>query len=77
MVGDGHGRTVRSAALDRLDDLRILSDTSVLEIFANGGETVFTARTYSDAASALSCESDVPAEVTYYQLAPISMDRNN
>ena len=77
MVGDGYGRTVRSAALDRLDDLRILSDTSVLEIFANGGETVFTARTYSDAAPALFCESDVPAEVTYYQLAPISMDHNN
>ncbi len=77
MTGDGHGRTVRSAALDRLDDLRILSDTSVLEVFANNGETVFTTRTYSDAASTLTCESDVPAEVTYYQLKSISVERSN
>lgn len=77
MTGDGYGRTVRSAALDRLDDLRILSDTSVLEIFANGGETVFTTRTYSDAAPTLTCESDVPAEVTYYQLKSISVERSN
>lgn len=77
MTGDGHGRTVRSAALDRLDDLRILSDTSVLEIFANGGETVFTTRTYSAASVALTCKSDAQTQVAYYQLGSISMDRSN
>lgn len=42
----GSGRTTRSAAVPGVNDLRIYSDTSSLEIFVNGGAEVFTTRVY-------------------------------
>lgn len=42
----GSGRTSRSVKLERLDSLRIFSDTSSLEVFVNGGQEVFTTRVY-------------------------------
>ena len=44
MSGCGAGRTVRQVPLDEVYSLWILSDTSSLEIFVNGGEEVFTTR---------------------------------
>lgn len=44
----GCGRTVRRAAVDAVHALRVLADTSSLEIFVNGGETVLTTRYYPD-----------------------------
>ena len=32
--------------LERLDSLRVFSDTSSLEVFVNGGREVFTSRVY-------------------------------
>lgn len=42
----GYGRDTRRALTGELRDLRILVDTSAIEIFANDGEVVFSTRWY-------------------------------
>ncbi len=42
----GAGRKARRARIDQVKSLRILADTSLLEIYVNHGETVFTSRYY-------------------------------
>lgn len=42
----GYGRDIRKIRLSGLNDLRILADTSLLEIYLNEGEEVFTTRYY-------------------------------
>lgn len=42
----GYGRTKRSVKLPMLTDVHIFCDTSVVEIYLNGGAEVFTARYY-------------------------------
>lgn len=55
----GSGRTERHARVDHVDSIEVFSDTSSLEIFVNGGETVFTTRIYDDAAPGIvSCSVD-------------------
>ena len=44
----GGGRIKRSAYLEKLENIRILIDTSAIEIFINEGEMVFTTRYYPD-----------------------------
>lgn len=44
----GGGRGKRSAYLEKLENIRILIDTSTIEIFVNNGEMVFTTRYYPD-----------------------------
>lgn len=44
----GCGRTVRRAAVELIRDLRILVDTSLLEIFVNDGAFTMTSRFYPD-----------------------------
>ncbi|MEE8885966.1 MAG: sucrose-6-phosphate hydrolase [Eubacteriales bacterium] len=44
----GCGRTVRKLKADQINDLRILVDTSIIEIYVNGGEYVMTSRFYPD-----------------------------
>ncbi len=48
MNKNGYGRKERSVVLDRLDNIHILCDTSVAEIYINHGEEVFTARYYPE-----------------------------
>ena len=43
----GQGRISRHAACGAVHDIRVLVDTSVLEIFLNRGETVFGTRYYA------------------------------
>ena len=43
------GRIDRQVPLDHLDDLRVLVDTSAIEIYANGGKTVFSTRWFPKA----------------------------
>ena len=43
------GRIDRQIPLDHLSDLRVLIDTSAIEIYANGGETVFSTRWFPTA----------------------------
>ena len=45
-INGGYGRSSRSVKLDKLNNLRVLCDTSSLEIFINHGEEVFTTRFY-------------------------------
>lgn len=42
----GGGRTVRKAALDKCSDIRIIADKSSVEIYLDGGKTVFSSRMY-------------------------------
>ncbi len=42
----GAGRTSRKVNMDHLQDIRVLIDTSLLEIYLNGGEYVLTTRYY-------------------------------
>ena len=42
----GAGRTVRYADVDAVKSLRVLADTSSLEIFINGGQQMMTTRYY-------------------------------
>ncbi len=44
----GFGRETRTASADRLKELRILADTSALEIYVNGGEQVLSVRWYPE-----------------------------
>lgn len=42
----GAGRTLRRAKVERLEDIRIIMDTSAVEVYVNHGSTVFTSRYY-------------------------------
>ncbi|MCR4689090.1 MAG: glycoside hydrolase family 32 protein [Saccharofermentans sp.] len=44
----GFGRTVRKAKVESLEDIKIYLDTSAVEIYVNGGKTVFASRYYCD-----------------------------
>ena len=45
----GGGRRVRIGRVeDRVEELLVLIDSSIVEVFVNGGETVFTTRVYLD-----------------------------
>lgn len=51
LLQGGYGRTVRRAVINGVGHLRILADTSALEIFLNRGETVLTTRYYPEPAA--------------------------
>lgn len=44
----GAGRTIRSAETGKVTNVRVFGDASSLEVFVNGGETVFTTRFFPD-----------------------------
>ena len=44
----GAGRKIRMAELDRLSELRVVADTSLVEIYFNHGEKVMTTRFYPE-----------------------------
>lgn len=45
-IDGGYGRDIRSAKVKDLKNIRVLIDTSSIEIFINNGEEVFTSRFY-------------------------------
>ena len=47
-ISNTYGRTSRYTKIDRLEKMRILMDTSSLEIFINDGEKVISTRFYPD-----------------------------
>ncbi len=69
MRAEGHGRDVRSVEVGDLRDVRALSDTTMLEVFANGGEAVMTTRAYSPAVTAMELRADGEAEMDFFPLA--------
>lgn len=70
----GSGRGSRSVALSGLEDLRIYSDSSSLEIFVNGGREVFTTRVYAGAAP-LQLTGDCEAQAVVYELDSFQIHR--
>lgn len=44
----GYGRDHRSVAIESISNIRIYSDNSILEVYLNGGEEVFTSRIYNE-----------------------------
>lgn len=69
MGDEGYGRDQRSIELSELRDLRVLSDTTMVEIFANGGEAALTSRTYSPAVPAMELHAEGAASMNFYRLA--------
>lgn len=63
----GAGRTERKVNLSELNDLRIFSDTTSLEIFVNGGTEVFTSRVYSNHGS-VSLYGEFVSHIDLYEL---------
>ena len=70
----GQGRKVRRARVETVRDLRIIVDTSVLEIYLNGGETVLSTR-YFQEADALELKVDCMAgSALAYEMDTLSID---
>ncbi|MGR1082484.1 glycoside hydrolase family 32 protein [Olegusella massiliensis] len=70
----GQGRKVRRTNVDALHDIRVIMDTSVFEIFINGGETVFGTRYFTEADS-VHVSMDFPeAQACWYPMSPISIN---
>ena len=60
----GCGRKTRRARIEHLREVRILSDESLLEIYVNGGETVFTTRYYPNRDNrSIRVEADGPGKI--------------
>ncbi|MCD8356078.1 MAG: glycoside hydrolase family 32 protein [Clostridia bacterium] len=59
----GYGRDSRVAEIENLTELRILADTSSLEIFINHGEQVMTTRFYPTKADRVTIEGTCQAEI--------------
>jgi len=71
---EGQGRTVRRAWCGDVHDVRVLVDTSILEIYLNGGETVFGTR-YFDVAESLVVTADIACErAVAYPMRPIGIN---
>ena len=68
MGDEGYGRDQRSIELGELRDLRVLSDTTMVEIFANGGEAALTSRTYSPAVPAMELHAEGAVSMNFYRL---------
>ena len=43
----GYGRDERSVSIDTIENIRIYSDNSIIEVYLNGGAEVFTTRIYN------------------------------
>lgn len=67
----GYGRTQRVAEVEHLSQLRILADTSSLELFINGGEQVMTTRYYP--AGDVSLHIGGQGEVELYDMDAMEM----
>lgn len=67
----GYGRKERLVKLDKLDKIRILSDTSSLEIFINEGEEVISTRYYPKNCTKLSIDGIGSAKI--YKMKEMNM----
>ncbi len=64
----GRGRRSRSVHLDKCETVRMLMDTSCMEIFLNGGEEVFTSRFYTENGKSSFKINNPGAKVHYWKL---------
>lgn len=67
----GCGRRKRSVYLEKCSAIRILADTSCLEIYLNGGEEVFTTRFYTDSGASSFCIEKGAEAATYWEMNPM------
>lgn len=70
----GYGRNKRSVHLQSCEQIRILVDTSCLEIYLNGGEEVFTTRFYTEDGMSDFCVTEGDAKVTYWEMEGLHID---
>lgn len=68
----GYGRTRRVLPLETLTDLRVLIDTTSIEIFVNGGEQTMSTRFYPSGADTLTIEGS--CRVEQYDLRAMTFD---
>ncbi|NBK97646.1 MAG: sucrose-6-phosphate hydrolase [Erysipelotrichia bacterium] len=69
----GSGRTTRKVAITSLNNMRIFSDISSLEIFVNDGEEVFTTRVYPTKKRDIQCiGEEIEARIMFYTLKGFS-----
>lgn len=72
----GQGRIERSAYVEQLDHVRLLVDTSCLELYLNHGETVFTTRFYTqDARNYIQLKKGVE-KAEYWEMTSFVVDKN-
>lgn len=73
----GHGRKKRVAQLSSLSDFTVFSDTSSIEIFINGGETVMTSRVYSKSLEqkVTLLSKGIKGNITGYELGTFIVER--
>lgn len=64
----GYGRKSRAVHLEEFRSMRILADTSCLEIYLNGGEEVFTSRFYPEKGKSSFEVAKGKAKVKYWEL---------
>lgn len=64
----GYGRSTRAVNLKECRNIRILADTSCLEIYLNDGEEVFTTRFYPESGTSSVRLSDGNAVIKYWQM---------
>ena len=70
----GYGRKSRAVHLDECRTVRILADTTCLEIYLNGGEEVFTTRLYTeDGMSSLRAEEG-EMEIKYWEMEAMRIE---
>lgn len=62
--GWGYGRDIRKVRIGQFNDMRIILDTSSVEIYINGGRFVLSSRFYPDADVTFECD----AKATVYML---------
>ena len=72
----GCGRTLRTAPVEAVHSLRILADTSALEIFVNGGETVLSVRWYPEGGER-TLTARGSGHVSVYGLRPLSIQKRD
>ena len=71
----GQGRKRRRTLCGDVHDIRVLVDTSILEIYLNGGETVFGTRYFSESDElTVSFEFDGIESAYAYEMQPISIN---
>ncbi len=70
----GQGRAIRRAAVDGIRDLRVIVDTSVLEIYLNDGAAVFSTRYFTEDETLPLAIHTTAEQATVYGMEPLSID---
>lgn len=69
----GYGRVSRSVKMEAVREIRILADTSCLEIYLNGGEEVFTTRFYTESGTSSFRTEGEFSSIQYWELCPMEI----